>query len=243
MKKQLSAFIISLALFFGLYSCNDDDNYVVPQVTISVSLNAPDSVSNAVISNVVATLKNITTGKESEISVTPLETQASTSFMFTLTVEEGLYNMTFEGDITYDFHEEQISSKIRAYKENVQLTSASSPIISLDGFLHNNTSGTEGNFVIAEIFFTGTETGDKYFRIYNNSADTLYADRLVIAESEFTTVKKYDYSPDIMKDAFAAGAIYVVPGTGKDYPVLPGKSILICDNAIDHTQANSNSFD
>lgn len=250
MKKQLSAFIISLALFFGLYSCNDDDNYVVPQVTIFVSLNAPDSVSNAVISNVVATLKNITTGKESEISVTPLETQASTSFMFTLTVEEGLYNMTFEGDITYDFHEEQISSKIRAYKENVQLTSASSPIISLDGFLHNNTSGTEGNFVIAEIFFTGTETpenkqytGDKYFRIYNNSADTLYADRLVISESEFTTVKKYDYSPDIMKDAFAAGAIYVVPGTGKDYPVLPGKSILICDNAIDHTQANSNSFD
>ena len=28
----------------------------------------------------------------------------------------------------------------------------------------------------------------------------------MIAESEFTTVKKYNYDPDIMKDAFAAGA-------------------------------------
>lgn len=65
----------------------------------------------------------------------------------------------------------------------------------------------------------------------------------MIAESEFTTVKKYNYDPDIMKDAFAAGAIYVVPGTGKDYPVLPGKSILIVDNAINHTEANPNSFD
>ena len=249
MRNNYLYLFLVFTLLFGVSSCNDDDPTPIPQVTVSVTLNAPDSVSNAVVSNVVATLKNITTGRASEIDVIPAETGASTSFNFTLTVEEGLYNMTLEGDITYAFHDQQITSKIRGYKGNVELT-GTNPSISLEGFLHNNTVGEKGNFVLAEIFFTGTETpekkqytGDKYFRIYNNSSDTLYADRLMIAESEFTTVKKYNYDPDIMKDAFAAGAIYVVPGTGKDYPVLPGKSILIVDNAINHTEANPNTFD
>ena len=249
MRNNYLYLFLVFTLLFGVSSCNDDDPTPIPQVTVSVTLNAPDSVSNAVVSNVVATLKNITTGRASEIDVIPAETGASTSFNFTLTVEEGLYNMTLEGDITYAFHDQQITSKIRGYKGNVELT-GTNPSISLEGFLHNNTVGEKGNFVLAEIFFTGTETpekkqytGDKYFRIYNNSSDTLYADRLMIAESEFTTVKKYNYDPDIMKDAFAAGAIYVVPGTGKDYPVLPGKSILIVDNAINHTEANPSSFD
>ena len=37
--------------------------------------------------------------------------------------------------------------------------------------------------------------------------------------------------------------MYAIPGNGKDYPVQPGKSLLICDKAIDHREANSNSFD
>ena len=204
MRNNYLYLFLVFTLLFGVSSCNDDDPTPIPQVTVSVTLNAPDSVSNAVVSNVVATLKNITTGRASEIDVIPAETGASTSFNFTLTVEEGLYNMTLEGDITYAFHDQQITSKIRGYKGNVQLT-GTNPSISLEGFLHNNTVGEKGNFVLAEIFFTGTETpekkqytGDKYFRIYNNSSDTLYADRLMIAESEFTTVKKYNYDPDIM---------------------------------------------
>lgn len=38
-------------------------------------------------------------------------------------------------------------------------------------------------------------------------------------------------------------AIYVVPGSGKEHPVLPGQSMILCDTGIDHRVANPNSFD
>ena len=83
----------------------------------------------------------------------------------------------------------------------------------------------------------------QYIKIYNNSDSVLYADGLVILESAFKTSQKYDYTPDIMSRAMAVQCVYAIPGNGKDYPVQPGKSLLICDKAIDHREANSNSFD
>ncbi|MEI3420939.1 MAG: DUF4876 domain-containing protein [Butyricimonas faecihominis] len=46
-----------------------------------------------------------------------------------------------------------------------------------------------------------------------------------------------------MSRAMAVQCVYAIPGNGKDYPVQPGESLLICDKAIDHREANSNSFD
>lgn len=250
MRKISLYFFVVLSLAMGLLSCEDDKNQV-PQVTVPITLTAPEGIEDAVISGVVVTMKNITTGKETELPANPLSDRSAVSYDFTVTVDEGFYNITVEGDIIYTFHEQQVGSKVRAYKENVSLTQqGSGASLAMDGFLHNEATEAAGGFVIAEIFFTGSQTpegkqynGDSYFRIYNNSADTLYADGLIIAESKFNTVKKYDYRPDLMSTDFAVNAMYKIPGNGKDHPVLPGESVLICDNAIDHTQANSNSFD
>ena len=107
-----------------------------------------------------------------------------------------------------------------------------------------------GDLVIAEIFFTGTTTpeneqysGDQYIRLYNNSDDTVYADGVAILESAFMTVDDYTYTPDIMSEYFSADAVYVIPGDGDDHPVAPRTSIIICDQALDHREANPNSFD
>lgn len=190
--------MLVFALLIGFTACDDDKNSV-PQVTVPISLSAPDSVQNAVISNVTATLKNITTGKESTVVAAPNNVRATTTFDFTVTIDEGLYNITVEGDIAYTFQDKEWTSRVRGYKGNVQLTGNSgstTPTVALEGFLYTDNATTGGDFVIAEIFFTGTETpegkqytGDKYFRIFNNSSDTLYADRLMIAESQFQTVK------------------------------------------------------
>lgn len=248
--KKITLYLIMILCFTVAFTSCEDDKNEVPQVTIPISLIAPEEVEDAVISGVVATVKNITTGKETEIPADQVSARSAASFNFTITVDEGFYNITVEGDIAYTFHEQQVSSKVRAYKENVSLTQQGSiASLTMEGFLHNEATEATGDFVIAEIFFTGTLTpegkqyvGDSYFRIYNNSSDTLYADGLIIAESKFNTVRKYDYRPDIMSTDFAINAMYRVPGNGKEHPVLPGKSILICDNAIDHTQANQNSF-
>lgn len=182
MRNNYLYLFLVFTLLFGVSSCNDDDPTPIPQVTVSVTLNAPDSVSNAVVSNVVATLKNITTGRASEIDVIPAGNRSSSPrSILPVTVEEGLYNMTLEGDITYAFHDQQITSKIRGYKGNVELT-GTNPSISLEGFLHNNTVGEKGNFVLAEIFFTGTETPEK-----NNIPATNI--------SGFTTILLIPYMP------------------------------------------------
>lgn len=106
------------------------------------------------------------------------------------------------------------------------------------------------DFVIEEIFFTGTlyptgsqYNGDNYIKIFNNTDHTLYADGLGIVESKFTSTQKYDYTPDIRQDTMAVQALYVIPGGGTDYPVEPGKSLIICDIGIDHKVTNANSFD
>ena len=44
-----------------------------------------------------------------------------------------------------------------------------------------------------------------------------------------------------MDQAMVVQVVARVPGTGKEHPVLPGKSIILCDNAIDHTEALSTS--
>src|SRR5690606_36701322 len=108
----------------------------------------------------------------------------------------------------------------------------------------------DANFVLKEIFFTGNKTpegktynGDKYFIIYNNSDEVLYADGLVLAQSTFLSVTKRAYTPDIMANAFTADAIVMIPGDGDDYPIEPGKSFVVANNAINHLEYNSNSLD
>ena len=85
--------------------------------------------------------------------------------------------------------------------------------------------------------------GDQYVKIYNNTDHVLYADGVSLMESKFITVTKYDYTPDIMKEAMTVQAIYTIPGNGTDHPVQPGESLIICDTGMDHRVANPNSFD
>ena len=72
----------------------------------------------------------------------------------------------------------------------------------------------------------------------------LYADGLIFMESQFQTTQKYQsVDPDIMDEAIAVGSVVAVPGSGTDYPVQPGESFILCDNAINHKEANPNSID
>ena len=111
-------------------------------------------------------------------------------------------------------------------------------------------SNIKSDFVIEEIFFTGTLTpegkqydSDKFIEIYNNSDKVLFADGLSVAETQFLSTMKQDYKPNIMSDAVAVEAVYTIPGDGDDYPVQPGESLLLVDVAKNHKESNANSFD
>lgn len=235
--KLYKLLLLALMLIFGITACNNDDDESRTDVTLSYTL--PNGISEGSLSNVAVSVTNVSTGKTANIELTEL-TQTS----WTFNVTDGLYTIAFESDLTYSLDNKTVTDKAKGLKESVSIIGGTAEV-ELELYL----SKTGGDFVIAEIFFTGTltpegkqYTGDKYYRIFNNSDTILFADGLTILESKFLTTSKEEYTPDIMSQAMAVQAVYRVPGNGTAYPVEPGKSILICDNAQDHTQANSNSF-
>lgn len=249
MKKTLQTVCAILVLIAVFTSCHKEKG--ISTITTSLQFSAPAELAgyNPVIGIQTLTLLNINTGETLNLVNPAVTKSAEASTAISVSVPEGLYTISMEGSLSYSINGETLHSKIRAYQESVTLTKDSAvEAVDMIGYLYND-SQNGGNFVIAEIFFTGTitpeekqYTGDKYFRIYNNSGETLCADGLTIAESEFLTVSKYDYTPDIMNEAFTAQAIYRIP-IGGNIMVAPGESLLLCDIGMDHRSANENSFD
>ncbi len=109
-----------------------------------------------------------------------------------------------------------------------------------------------GELLIEEVFFTCAagengspqkNHGDQYFRITNNTDELLYADGLMIMEAKINSMQKFDYH-EPNKDKFAdVQTVYCIPGTGNDVPVAPGKSLIIANNAQNHTLANPKAVD
>lgn len=120
-------------------------------------------------------------------------------------------------------------------------------------------AGPTGPWVIKQIYFAGSNTTigasfrDQFIEIYNNSDSVLYADSLYIGEAlgiqNFTAVNiyrqpnsQYDWSKaqgmptniDANNDYVYTRALLMIPGTGKQYPVQPGKSIVLAQTAVNH---------
>lgn len=123
-------------------------------------------------------------------------------------------------------------------------------------------SGRLGNWVIKQIYYGGSSTSsgalfrDQFIEVYNNSNETLYADSLYFAQIHGKNTKTSGV--DVTKPAYLSNGqfnwanaigmtasnantdyvyiktLYMIPGTGKQYPVEPGKSIIIAQNAQNH---------
>ena len=98
-----------------------------------------------------------------------------------------------------------------------------------------------GALVFSEIYYNGSPADpipyyfhDQFTELYNNSADTLYLDSLIIADVE------YGYAEE---DYIHAVHAYMFPGNGRDYPLAPGEIKLIAQDAVNHAAYNHSSID
>lgn len=234
----LSTFVVLLVLNI---SCSNDDD--IPVTTLTVSVTLPEIMGDEVLPDeLTVTVTNVTTGS-AKTETTLADGTAS------LIVEEGVYNITVSGEKIYS---------ITAGTEDFEQT------VTLNGILENKSiTGTEltmeidlfislasSGWIFKELYFTGSQTPagssyykDKFFEIYNNTDQVLYADGISIGESDHTTSSETNDWSAIIDEAFVTQVIYTIPGSGTDYPVQPGASIVFTDVAIDHTTVNSNSFD
>ena len=123
-------------------------------------------------------------------------------------------------------------------------------------------SGTVGNWLLKQIYYGGSSTSngavfrDQFIEIYNNSNQVLYADSLYISQvfGKNTRVSSVDITQPAYQsngqlnweksigmkesnpntDYVYMKSILMIPGNGKQYPVQPGKSIIIAQNALNH---------
>ncbi|HBL33187.1 MAG TPA: DUF4876 domain-containing protein [Porphyromonadaceae bacterium] len=220
----------------GFNACQDDNDELRTTI-LSLTVQSPEEMTDFTLSELQAVFTERNTGEKT----------LSDPFTGTLMIllPEGTYDIAVQGKISYWINGKRQTGEVKASKEsNVVL--GEKAVLSLPLMLVIDHT----DFLISEIFFTGTQTpekkqynGDKYMVIYNNSDEVLYADGLVIGQTDFLTVTKHAYRPDIMAEAVGVDCLIQIPGTGKEYPVDPGKYLVIADNAIDHREYNPQSID
>ena len=234
-------FTIFLAAFLILVSCSKDEEII--NSTLRISLELPMNLEKATLEQAEATLINIETMERYSVDDFKLD---GNSYIATVIVPEGRYNITASGNISYNIGSSTTATTMKAEALGVEVASTNSMVT----LLFNNYNA-EAGMVIKEIFFTsstfsGTQrpyTDDQYLILTNNSDHLIYADSLAIVESKFQSDMQWELTPDLMKDAITVSWLYLIPGNGTSVPVEAGESLLIALNAKNHTTINSNSID
>ena len=239
--KQFLAVALGLVL---LNACKKDDNNGIPTEPLSVTfhLQAPDKVAITQYATLTLTLTELNKNEKVE----KVYHNVSSSD-FKLELSAGSYEVRAAGSVNYTQSGTTVTGEVAGFVSKIDILTATTYTVPLSLKL---TPSGEGDFIIEEIFFTGTATpegkqyfGDQYIKLYNPTNKVLYADGLVLADSEFLTVTKRDYTPNIMAEAFTAGSMVQIPGNGTQYPVQPGASIVIAEQGINHKENNPNSID
>ncbi len=97
------------------------------------------------------------------------------------------------------------------------------------------------NLLISKVYASGTKDinngkldADVYVEIFNNSDVTQYIDSIYLAlvEGDSPVAFSAKENPTYLH----ARQIFRFPGNGKEYPILPGKSIVACNSAINHLE-------
>jgi hypothetical protein len=223
--KKLIAFILIALLGFTMYNCKKD---VTPSYTMNIELALPEGFTLATVP-VGVEIKVLNTQTARETILTTSATGTSTILV------EGYYNISTSFQITVGKETYTFNGSLNNFFLGQESTAT------VDLVLASNTGG----LVIKEVYFAGSKTpdnksyyDDQFHEIYNNSNDTLYADGLCIGFLQQTSTNPNVWlKPDnitFMDQLPLTFHVWIIPGTGKEHPIYPGKSIVIAQDGINH---------
>ncbi|HCY40065.1 MAG TPA: hypothetical protein DHV48_01705 [Prolixibacteraceae bacterium] len=142
-------------------------------------------------------------------------------------VEPGFYSVT----VSYSSVQEGIVSYLNGLKT-----------IKVYGQVNDTIKVFKGRlapFVIKEFYFSGCSTpagkaysADQYIEIVNNTPEIQFADGISVLEHESYGTGTNFWAN--IKDTIVVKMIWTIPGNGSQVPVLPGKSILLARNGMNH---------
>ncbi|MEM9390758.1 MAG: DUF4876 domain-containing protein [Bacteroidota bacterium] len=212
-----------------ILSCSDDD--AVPNLgTLEIQLQLASGLSNIPLSDIPVKITNTTDNSESEAN-----TDASGQIMFE-NIAAGTYNIIVSQS-TDDYNLSGTANDIIVSRQET-----------INEIIEINAVDPNAGLVIKEVYCVGANDGfvslfkDQFIEIFNNSSETLFADGLYVANLFGETGTAGEDTPitDVLStDEFVyANLIDQIPGSGQDYPIESGKSIVIALNAVNYKEGN-----
>ncbi|MCS4302898.1 DUF4876 domain-containing protein [Chryseobacterium sp. BIGb0232] len=240
MLKQLLRTLLLLCAVVSLAACSSDSDAPESQAQTTLNLQlkvVPENIKVKEYKHLTVNFKELNTG------FTVIQELNNTNLLKAV-LPTGTYNITVEGSIVYTDNAGATEAKVGGVQTGVVINGTEQTKV-----IDISMKAQSSDLILEEVFFAGTKTpqgamyfGDQYFKITNNTDKTLYADGMLLIQSAFMTNEKQDYSPNIIGTTFSAGAVIRIPGNGSTYPVLPGSSIIIAEDAINHLEFNSSSI-
>ncbi|MEN7548516.1 DUF4876 domain-containing protein [Rapidithrix thailandica] len=228
LKKTLGVMLL-LSLITACKNDSEEDNFLG---SMEIQLTLKEGLSNISLENVTVKIVNTIDNSEQSHSTDDLG-----KVMF-LNIPAGTYTVTVS-----EAREEE-GFTLSSAKSDVQVLSQERTQVAL---VVNAVMPSSG-LLIKELYYGGANDGyvslfkDQFIELFNNSSEVLYADGLYIANLYGETGASNHQYPltnvmDIREYVYA-DFVDQVPGDGDDYPVLPGKSIVIALNAKNFKEGN-----
>jgi hypothetical protein len=165
----------------------------------------------------------------------------------TVDIEPGVYSISVTGRATHDGYQYFINGNVPSISvfEDVTPEQANTD----EKYRLVVRPAKVGSFCISEIYYCGIAPyyfRDQTYQFTNNSDEVFYLDGTCFAQlhPNIATANLPTW-PDEDGDGNFVYSLMVwqFPGTGTDYPVMPGESVVVAQEPRDHTTNNPNSYD
>lgn len=238
--KRFFLWSAALALMTFTQSCKEDDKEISTVDTVTVTVNMPSDFPSSAAYQGEVTLQD----RNSTRSYTVTAVNGKAVFN---DVMFGIYDASAAATLTHDEFASAAPELAANFSGSISLNgnltmlSLIDQTASAEQFEINLTWAVPGNLVISKIYSFGTTNLndkvynlDKYWEIYNNSDQVQYVDGLYLGEAYGSAVSPSVY-PDVATDQCCyLQRVVRFPGDGTQYPVEPGKSIVVAMNAKNH---------
>ncbi|MCD8317719.1 MAG: DUF4876 domain-containing protein [Paraprevotella sp.] len=207
---------------FGLVfaSCSEDDNDGgMKSYKLTVSYTLPDTVTESNVEDLKLILGSTTKSETLSMDANPKEVE----------LPQGQYKVTLTG---------KVKDEAQAYLSgttSIDLYASTSVTVALDEI-------KQSSLIFKTIHNSGSKQyymHESYFEIVNNSDEVQYLDNLILTAPTGNQTSANAWQANGYADLYSCGQGQVVafPGNGHDYPLEPGKSVLIANDATNHKLA------
>ncbi len=219
MKKYVFNFALALfvaVLVMPFASCSDSDDEGKKSYTPVVALSYPEGVSATDVTDLTYTFTNSETGVS----------QAFTS-LENVTLPQGQYDVLVKGKVTTEQNcFLQGTAKVNLYADKLSFPIELSKVY-------------ESALIFKSIYTAGGKAGytqDTYFEIVNNSDEVQYLDGVIMFSAKAGQKTANAWQAAGITDMYpqAQGSVICFPGEGTDYPLQPGQSVLVANDATAH---------